>query len=190
MEKRVAAEIKKMDFMFENSSVTVIANRNSSEIKLAGLGLGPFEEGNEYEIYRWAALELQKSGMAHFREDEGMDSARLNKIQWTERVQTAGQISKLPDDLYPKTRRYLTELKKEIAKTPERMRDYERVKQLTQDIVNSRLKKIIAIASSPTRTEQILKNLTEEERFLHEKLYRLISEWRIDILECAEEIEQ
>jgi hypothetical protein len=80
MEKRVAAEIKKMDFIFENSSVMVIANRNSSEIKLAGLSLGPFEEGNEYEIYRWAALELQKSGMVHFREDEGMDSAKLNKI--------------------------------------------------------------------------------------------------------------
>jgi hypothetical protein len=183
MTERVSTKIKALDFGFENSLVRIAANRNVPEIKLAGLSLGPFEEGNEYEVYYWAAQELEKSGIVRFREEETIDAAKLYKIQWTERVQTGGQMSTLSKDFYPKYRRYLSELKKEVAKSPEKMREYERVKQLTQDIVNSRLKKIIAIASTSARTEQVLRNLTSEERFLFERLYKLVSDWRTQILE-------
>jgi hypothetical protein len=189
MPKTVSARIGNLDFNFENSFVRVIANRNSPEIKLAGLDVGPFEEGNEYEVHRWVALELAKSGVAHFRQEEQLDAAKLNKIQWTERVQTPGQISKLPEDFYPKLRRCLAELKQEVAKNPEKMREYERVKQLTQDIVNSRLKKIVSIASAPAQTENTLRNLTGEEKFLHEQLYRFINQWKTQILEYEEEHE-
>jgi DNA replication initiation complex subunit (GINS family) len=89
----------------------------------------------------------------------------------------------LPDNFHPKYRRYLAELKKEAARNPEKMRDYDKAKQLIQDIVNSRLKKLIAIASASSRTEQIIRNLTGEERFLFEQLYRLVGEWRTQILE-------
>jgi hypothetical protein len=189
MTGRVSRKIKALDFSFENSLVRISANRNIPEIKLAGLSMGPFEEGNEYEVYYWAAQELEKSGIVRFREEETIDTAKLYKIQWTERVQTGGQMSALPEDFYPKYRRYLVELKKEVAKAPEKMREYDRAKQLTQDIVNSRLKKIIAIASASTRTEQILKNLTSEERFLFEQLYKFVNDWRTQILdyERAEE---
>jgi DNA replication initiation complex subunit (GINS family) len=83
----------------------------------------------------------------------------------------------------------LAELKQEIAKNPEKMREYERVKQLTQDIVNSRLKKIVSIASAPAQTENTLRNLTGEEKFLHEQLYRFINQWKTQILEYEEEHE-
>ncbi|RLI20993.1 hypothetical protein DRO45_02945 [Candidatus Bathyarchaeota archaeon] len=62
--------IKNLDFNFENSPVKVIANRNCPEIKLAGLTVGPFEEGNEYEVRYWIARELVKSGIARFRAEE------------------------------------------------------------------------------------------------------------------------
>ncbi len=190
MQTSTKSAIENIDFLFENSLLRIVADRNNPEIKLVGLKIGPFEEGNEYEVYRWAASELKKTGIVHFREDEDVDSARLNKIQWTERVQTPGQISKPPDYLYPRIRRYLKDIKKGLAESPEKVREYERVKQLTQDIVNSRLKKIIAIASSSARTEQILKNLTDEERFLYEKLHRLINQWRTEILGCIGEPEE
>ncbi len=186
MSTKALRVIKKSDLIFENSVAKVIANRNSPEIKLAGLSLGPFEEGNEYEVYYWVAKELEKAGIAHHREEESLDATKLYKIQWTERVQTAGQISKLQDSFYPKSRRCILELKKEAAKDPEKIREYEKVKQLTQDIVNSRLKKIVSIASAPAQTEQVLRNLTDEERFLYEYLYNLISKWRIQILEYGE----
>jgi len=183
MPKAVLSKIGNLDFSFENSLAKIIANRNSPEIKLAGLNVGPFEEGNEYEVQYWIARELEKAGAARFREEERLDANKLYKIQWTERVQTAGQMPKLPENFYPELRRFLAEFKAEIVKAPEKMREYEKIGHLTQDIVNARLKKIVSLASTPARTEQILKNFTGEERFLYEQLYTLIHEWRKQILE-------
>jgi len=189
METSTLTNIRKLDFIFENSIVRIIANRSLPEIKLAGLNVGPFEEGNEYEIYFWVAQELEKSGIARFREEEHLDSAKLFKIQWKERAQTAGQISRLPDDFYPRLRRYLAELKEESLKAPEKMREYETFRSLTHDILNSRLRKIVSLASAPTQTEQMIKNLTSEERFLYDHLSSLIREWRTRILKSEGEEE-
>ena len=57
--------------------VKIVANRNCPEIKLAGLTVGPFDEGNEYEVYFWVAKELASAGMVHFREGEMLDATRL-----------------------------------------------------------------------------------------------------------------
>jgi hypothetical protein len=186
MSKPVSMSIGNIDFSFEHSPIKIIVNRNCPEIKLAGLNIGPFEEGNEYEAPFWIAQELEKAGIARFREEERLDATKLYKIQWTERVQTAGQISKLPEHFYPKLRRCLTELKEEASKTPEKLREYEKSGHLTQDIVNSRLKKIVSLASAPPQTEQTLKNFTEEERFLYEQVNKLVYEWKTQILKCKE----
>jgi DNA replication initiation complex subunit (GINS family) len=66
------------------------------------------------------------------------------------------------------------------------MLENEKARQLTQDIVNSRLRKIVSIASAPAQTEQTLRNLTGEERILYEQLYTLINQWRTQILEYEE----
>ena len=91
-EKELAAKICTLDFCYENSLVKIVANRNCPEIKLAGLTVGPFDEGNEYEVYFWVAKELANAGMVHFREDDILDSTKLFKVQWKEGVQIPGQI--------------------------------------------------------------------------------------------------
>jgi len=62
------------------------------------------------------------------------------------------------------------------------MRDYEKARRLSHDIINLRLKKIVSLASSPAQTNQILGKLTKEERVVYERLYGIISEWRAKIL--------
>ena len=89
----MAAKICTLDFCYENSLVKIVANRNCPEIKLAGLNVGPFDEGNEYEVYFWVAKELASAGMVHFREDDILDATKLFKVQWKEGVQIPGQIS-------------------------------------------------------------------------------------------------
>jgi hypothetical protein len=174
--------IKDLDFSFEHSHVRIIANRNCPEIRLAGLSVGPFEEGNEYEVQFWIAQELKKAGIARFREEELLDATKLYKIQWTERVQTAGQIAGLPENFYPKLRRFLAELKEKASEAPEKMREYEKIRQLAQDVVNARLKKIVSLASASAQTEQALKNFTVEEKILYTQLYKLINKWKMQIL--------
>lgn len=182
MPEKVSKKIEISDFSFENSLVRVIANRNCPEIRLAGLDVGPFEEGNEYEVRHWIALKLEKAGITRSREEDLLDPTKLYKIQWKERVQTARRISKLPEDFYAKLRRYLADVEEDIAKKPEKIREYEKVKQVAQDIVNSRLKKIVSLASTPFQTQQILRNLTSEEKNLCDEIHRLVHEWRTQIL--------
>ena len=175
------SKIRNLDFRFENSLVKITANRNYPETKLAGLNVGPFEEGNEYEVYYWIAQKFAESGIVHFREDDCLDATKLYKVQWKERVQIAGQISDLPEDFYPRLRRYLTNIKEEITK-PEKMHEYEKATQLAWDIVNSRLKKIVTLSSGPAQTDQVLKKFTEEERLIYEQLGKIINKWRTQIL--------
>lgn len=191
MREKTSATIKTLDFEFENLPVRIIANRNCPEIRLAGLNVGPFEEGNEYEVQFWIALELEKAGIARFREEEILDAKRIYKIQWTERVQTPSQISKLPGNFYPKLRRYLAELKKASAKSPEKLREYEKSRQVIRDMINARLKKIVSLATANFgQSEQLLKNLTAEERLVYERLRNLIHKWKAQILEHEEEKEE
>jgi hypothetical protein len=165
--------------------VKIIANRNCPQIKLAGLTVGPFDEGNEYEVYFWVAKQLASAGMVHFREDDVLDSTKLYKVQWKEGVQIPGAISELPEEFYPRLRRYLR-FQKEEATQPEKITEYQKSQHLAKDIVNSRLKKIVALSSAPSQSEQVLKKLSNEEKILYDQLVKLISEWKAKILENGE----
>lgn len=182
----MASKICVLDFCYENSLVRIIANRNCPEIKLAGLTVGPFDEGNEYEVYFWVAKELANAGMVHFREDDVLDTTKLFKVQWREGVQIPGQISELPDEFYPKVRRYLNALKLE-ATTPDKISEYQKTRYLAKDVVNSRLRKIVALAAAPAQSDQLIKKLSAEERILYEQLVKIISEWKAKILEAEGE---
>jgi len=181
----LAAKISTLDFTYDNSMVKIVANRNCPEIKLAGLTVGPFDEGNEYEAYFWVAKELASAGMVHFREDDILDATKLFKVQWKEGVQIPGQISDVPEDFYPKLRRFLSDLKAQTSNS-EKFQEYDRAKQLARDIVNSRLKKIVALSSAPAQTDQVLKKLTPEERAMFEQLVKIICEYKAKILENGE----
>jgi hypothetical protein len=180
-----ANKIFTLDFCFENSMVKIVANRNCPEIKLAGLTVGPFDEGNEYEVHFWVAKELASAAMVHFREDDILDATKLFKAQWKEGVQIPGQISELPGEFYPKLRRFLRELKDQATQIQqsEKFQEYDRVKQLARDIVNSRLKKIVALSAAPAQSDQVLKKLSSEEKLVYEQLVKIISEWKAKILE-------
>jgi len=182
----LAAKICTLDFCYENSLVRIVANRNCPEIKLAGLTVGPFDEGNEYEVYFWVAKELANAGLVHFREDDLLDSTKLFKVQWREGVQVPGQISELPDDFYPKLRRHLAALKQE-ATQPEKISEYQKTQHLAKDVVNSRLRKIVSLSAAPAQSEQVLKKLSNEEKILYEQLVKAISEWKTKILEAEGE---
>ena len=175
--------IKDADFEFENASVRVVASRNCPEIELAGLKIGPFEEGREYEVRFWVAQELEKAGVARFREEELLDTVKLYKIHWKERVQPVKRVSSLPQDFYSKLRRYLANLKREAARDAEKMGQYRKCLGYSRDIINCRLKKIVSLSSSPAQTNQVLQNLTREERILYDRLHEIIAEWRKGILE-------
>jgi hypothetical protein len=173
--------IRDADFVFQNMPVKIVANRDSPKIDLPGVKVGPFKEGKEYEVRFWVAQELKKAGIAHLRIEEPLDLMILNKIHWKESVQSSQRVTSLPEDFYPKLRRYLEELNEATIKKAEHRGDYEKARKLSDDITRTRLKKIVSLASSP-RTRQIWGNLTKEEQVLYDYLYETISNWRTEIL--------
>lgn len=187
MQLDVSRIIKNVDFAYENLPVKVIANRNCPEIKLGGLKLGPFEEGNQYEIYYWAARELEKFGVVRLSSEELLDTSKLYKIHWKERIQPFGQVSELPANFYPQLRRYIANLKKEASRNPEKMIEYKRAVNIALDIITLRMKKLVSAASAQASNREFLKNFTEEERVLYEKVSLLVNKWRKEMLECGVE---
>jgi hypothetical protein len=179
------ATIGILDFCYENSLSTVVANRNFAEMKLAGINVGPFDEGNEYQVYYWIAKELQTAGIVHLRGEEILDGGRLYKVQWKEGVQIPGMISELPQEFYPKLRRYITFAEAEAVQ-PEKIQEYHKAKALAKDIINSRLKKIIALSAASAQSDQVLKKLTAEEKIIYEQLGEIISTWKNQILQRQE----
>jgi len=183
--EKTSVTFRDVDFMFENSLFKVVADRNFPETDLVGIKVGPFKEGKEYEVQFWIAEELEKAGIVHFREEDMLDSAKLYKIHWKERIQSVRSVATLPEDFYPKLRRYLLKVKKEGTRNPEKMREHDKAVRLAQDVVNCRLKKIVSLASTPTKAHRLLQNLTVEERALYERLYNIINEWRNEILKVG-----
>jgi hypothetical protein len=181
LSEKLPSQIKYADFAFVNEPTKVVAVRNSATIELAGLTVGPFEEGNEYDVRFWVARELEKAGIVRSRE-ETLTASRLYKIQWTERIQSVSNLSSLPEDFYPRLRRLIERLKRSSRSGPENMREFEYVQKLSKDIVGCRLKKIISLASTPGPKGQILRNLTVEELELYERLDKMIGSWRADII--------
>jgi len=120
--EKTSVTFRDVDFMFENSLFKVVADRNFPETDLVGIKVGPFKEGKEYEVQFWIAEELEKAGIVHFREEDMLDSAKLYKIHWKERIQSVRSVATLPEDFYPKLRRYLLKVKKEGTRNPEKMR--------------------------------------------------------------------
>ena len=178
------ASIRDADFIYENIAVKIVANRDSPKIDLPGTKVGPFKEGKEYEVRLWVAQELKKAGIARIRMDEPLDLMVLNKIQWKERTQASQKVTSVPEDFYPKLRRFLEELNEKAIKKPEKRSDYEKAVNLSDDITRMRLKKIVSLASSTskTQTSQILRSLTKEEKSIYTYLHTIISEWRNEIL--------
>lgn len=183
MSAKPSTSIRDADFEFENTPVRIAVNRNCPKIELAGLEIGPFEEGKEYDVRFWIAQELEKAGIARFHEEDLLTAVKLYKIHWKERVQSVKQIAFLPRDFYPKLRRYLADLKKNAVKKPEKMREYEKAVRHSRDIINCRLKKLVSLASaSAAQTNQTINNLSVEERSIYKLLRKNIGEWRTRIL--------
>ena len=175
--------IRDADFVFENTLVKIVANRNNPVIDLPGIKVGPFTEGKEYEVKYWIATELRKTGIARIRMEDPLDLTLLNKVHWKERVQASQKLTSLPGDFYPKLRRYLEKLKEETMKKLEKRSDYEKAKNLSEDITRMRLKKIISLASSGRdQTDQILRFLTKEEKYVYACLHKLVNDWKSEIL--------
>lgn len=183
MSRNTHVSVEDADFMFENKPVRVVANRNEAKIELAGLDVGPFEEGKAYEVRFWIAEQLERAGIVRFRDEDVLNVVKLHKIHWKERVQPTNRVSPLSEGFYPKLRRCLAYLERAGKNNPEKSKEHEKSIRISRDIVSRRIRKIVSLASSPPVTAQALEGLTLEERVLYHRLHQIIYNWKKKIFE-------
>ncbi|MCW3981279.1 MAG: DNA replication complex GINS family protein [Candidatus Bathyarchaeota archaeon] len=147
---------------------------------------GPFTEGKEYEIRFWIAQELEKAYVVRFPEGDMLDVTKLHKTHWKERVQPTNRLSPLQPEFYPKLRRYLKHLEESSQNNTDKLKEREKSKEISQDIVNGRVRKIVALATAPPLTVHALENLTTEERTLYYSLQETIRKWKNKILQTGD----
>ncbi|WP_309493082.1 hypothetical protein [Candidatus Hecatella orcuttiae] len=171
------------DEKFGQKPVRMVALKPVPRISVAQMELGPWEAGERFEISRWVAEELVESGVAQLEsEAEKLSLLDLQKAQIVETMQASRRLSTLPENFYPKLRRFLKTLKEAGSGNPEKRAEFEQALRLGMDILTSRLNKILLLASAPEQSEAAVRNLTWEERFLYERLYRTVEEWKASAL--------
>jgi len=179
-----SAMIRDLDFDFDNSLVNVVAAKNIQEMDLAGFRIEARSVGEEFQVRRWVAAQLQAAGLVRLKEETPLDLVALQKIQWMETLQSGRRVTKLPAMFYPQLRRYLQRLRE--SRDGSVSGELGQALRLAQDIVNSRLNKVVRLSTAASLTDVAVRNLTEEERRLFEALNSVVSEWHEEILSSGE----
>lgn len=169
-EQKLLEKIQNLDFVFQNSIVKIMANRNCEEIKLAGLTVGPFEEGNEYEVKYWVAEELAKSGIVFIKKGEMLDFQKLIQKHHFMLSKSSKEFVRLGEFFYPKVRRLLAQLEEKAHEDPIKLREFERAVNVVKDLIRCRRMKVFYRARDSTMTSEILEKMTPEERCFYEEL--------------------
>jgi len=175
-----------IDFDFENSPIRIVLIKELPEMprlpKLTSVRIG-----QEVEIPYWTARELVQLGYARFREEDILTFTSLSKIHWRETIPDSRRIPSLQGNFYCILRRHISELRKQSKQDQVKLRELERTETLVRDIMNCRVRKIVALAASPTPSEEIIHGLTLEERSLYTVLNKTIEEWKARLLQESRE---
>ena len=169
-------------FEFENMPVRIVATRKIPEIKTPGLDIKEADEGMELTVNLWIAWELIEAGLARLS-DGGISDEQWTQTHYRERVQPLGQPTPLPEDFY--SRAYVTFKQAEKSARDETRRASGRMKGRYRDIVESRIAKIMRLASAEAKADS--RGLQPEEAALYDELHKIIERWRSEMRELGGE---
>lgn len=171
------------ELKFDNQLVKLLAIKAIPKLRVAGGEVGPLEENTQFEARVWVSDELIRGKVARLAEDaEKLTLVDVQKAQIKETMQASRRLSTLPENFYPKLRRFLRELKEQSISDPGRAAEFQRATHLATDVVTSRLNKVLLLASASQQAEDALRNMTAEEKALYKKLYQTVNEWRTPAL--------
>lgn len=176
------SSIRDIDFDFENTPIRVVVTREAPELSGARTKVGQLMVGQEVELAYWIAERLEKAGIVRFRDEDSLNLGELSKIHWRETIPASRQIPSLPLNFYCLLRRFLASVKDESGSDPSKIRELEKAENLSRDIVNCRLRKIVSLAAGPAQSAEGIEGLTLEERSLYLKLSSLIGQWKAQVL--------
>ncbi|MEM3736547.1 MAG: hypothetical protein QXJ75_00430 [Candidatus Bathyarchaeia archaeon] len=164
---------------YEHSPAALIASKKIPKLTVAGEEIGPYVENTQFKVRMWVAEALIKLGLARLQpEREPINLAELHKIHLKETMQTSRRLSGLPENFYPRLKRFIKVLREESYANPAKAAELQKAVQLSIDILTCRLNKILLFTSLNSKSDTIFQNLTPEERALYERLRGEVEKWQ------------
>lgn len=138
---------------------------------------GPFDDGfeeislskgSEDEVRFWLAKELQKNSLVKISESISLDELGRILFQERQNINTPASLVKVPKDFYYRISVLLEDLKKENSL--EALEQLRKARQLLEEIVSIRIRKIIQLAFLKISDQNILDKLTAEEILVYRNI--------------------
>jgi DNA replication factor GINS len=173
----IQARLRLVEYDYLMEPVRVIALKDIGPLPLPQ-GTVNVRRGDELEVPRWQARELERMGLAEIR-DRGLDIDAVNMYHYREkRGRAANQLQGLPRDFYQAVRDLVERLDSMIRESPSTMliRDREVVEKNMIDLAETRLAKILRLASSGG--EEFKERMTPEESIAYDTIRSVVEVFR------------
>ncbi|MFX1566679.1 MAG: hypothetical protein ACFFCH_11885 [Promethearchaeota archaeon] len=169
-------------FQYENASVPVVALKTIDEFTIHDSTYGPVEKGREFDVPRWVAVVLASTNMIQLKAPD-LSVPDLQKALWRE----AGEpvLQPLTPNYYFQVRSAIEHLTRQNKKAPNDVRVAAQAKMetLLRDLIANRLLKIMKLSLREERIRETKKKMTEEERWLFDRLVSLLRNWQKEVME-------
>ncbi len=158
--------------LFEQQKV-IVTIRKKIDLKVAGIDLSAYEKGSRVKVPLWLAKVLADKGVVEISDENLINADSLMKALWRE--EHSPMPAELPEDFFAKLALSLRLSKEEGLS---RIREKKQMELMIDDLMSSRLQKMLSAIRMGADLTEYLGNLTIEERILHDRLNRVLSEWR------------
>lgn len=162
-------------FELENIPVRLVATKKIPGMETAGVLIEETDVNKEFTVNLWIAWELIEAGLARFA-DSGLTIEEWTQIHYRERFLPVGQLSPLPTSFYWRAYFTFSRLIREVGSDATRISNLNRLRGMFRDILESRINKIVRLASAEAATSS--RDLQPEEVILYGELNALVSTWR------------
>lgn len=171
-------------FQYENATVPVIALKTMDEFTIQDTTYGPVEKDREFDVPRWVAGVLASNNMVKLKAPD-LSVPDLHKTLLREAGEPA--LQPLTPNYYFQVRTAIEYLIRENKKAPNDVRIAAQAKMetLLRDLIANRLLKLMKLASREERVREIKKKMTEEERWLFDRLTSLLRNWQKEVTEIG-----
>lgn len=158
---------------YENAEVKLRAVKKVPRIQTPGIEISEVQEGHEFLTRFWVAEDLVEAGLAEYSEP-ALSQTEWTQVHFKERINPAGPPSKLPEDFYERAYQSFLHVKSD----PEKVAYLNRIKAWYREILESRISRIVRVASSEAYSPTSLSQLSQPEYRLYNEINRVVSEWR------------
>ncbi len=173
----------RMDFL--NDLRSCVFKKDMNRFQVGGRTFGPYKAGAQAEFPNWILDVLLKHDVVELAPEDAFDSLpRIRNLYNTERGQPLELHDSLPSRfLYVALTQKIRRLKHDSASLDPRTYDeIEKIQQVASFLRDTRLSKILRVAKAGI-SQDMIRRMTMEEKWLCEELSSLLSRWRSAVLD-------